>query len=81
MADPVLRKLVSLPFHLAQIVAGALQAEGIDAVVRRDGLSQIYALNTGAHATRIYVRADQFALAQAVIADSEAESDPPPLAR
>lgn len=67
-----LRELLSRPDHLAQIVAGALRAEGIDVVTERDGLGQIYALHTGVHATRLYVPASQYEAAQRLIREIEA---------
>lgn len=70
-----LRQLTSRPHHLAQIVAGALRAEGIDVVLERDALAQVYALHTGVHATHLFVPDDQFDTAVRLIA--EIESDAP----
>ena len=74
MTDPAtLRVLTSRPSHLARIVSGALQAEGIEVVLERDALAQVYALDTGRHATRLYVREDQFEAAQALIREIESD--------
>lgn len=66
-----LRELTSRPHHLAQIVAGALRAEGIDVVLERGGLAQVYALHTGVHATRLYVPDHQFEVARRLIHEIE----------
>ena len=73
MAPRDLHVLTSRPFHLAQIVRGALEAEGIDVVIERDALAHVYALNTGRHATRLLVREDQLDQARALIREIESE--------
>ena len=67
------RVLTVRPFHLAQIMSGALQADGIDAVIERDALAHVYALNTGAHGTRVYVPEHQLERARALIREIESQ--------
>jgi Mor family transcriptional regulator len=69
------RILAVRPFHLAQIMSGALRAEGIEAVVERDVLSQVYALSTGRHGTRVFVPAHQLERARALIDEVEGRAD------
>lgn len=57
----------------AQLVAGALAAEGLDVHLDRDALGAVYGLSTGAHATRVLVRAEAFERARALLRDVEAE--------
>lgn len=73
MQPPVL--LTELPAPLAQIVKGALEAEGIPAFLERDALSSVYGLDTGLFATRVLVPPEMLAEARALIAEIEAEAD------
>lgn len=75
--DADYRLLTSRPYHLAQLLAGALRAEGIDAVVERDVLATVYALDSGRHATHVYVAAAQVDAARAWMADVEEDGTPP----
>jgi hypothetical protein len=72
-ADPyvLLRKL---PFPIARIVQGALEAEGIDADVR-EGLGRVYGVDAGPFSTRLYVRRSQAARAEELLAEVETATD------
>lgn len=66
--------LTELPAPLAQIVKGALEAEGIAVRLERDALSSVYGLDTGLFATRLFVAAEQLAEARALIDEIETEA-------
>ena len=66
--------LTELPAPLAQIVKGALEAEGIGVRLERDALSSVYGLDTGLFATRLFVAAEQLDEARALIEEIEAEA-------
>ncbi|MFO8074873.1 MAG: DUF2007 domain-containing protein [Egibacteraceae bacterium] len=66
--------LTELPAPLAQIVKGALEAEGIAVRLERDALSSVYGLDTGLFATRLFVPVGRLAEARALIEDIEAEA-------
>jgi hypothetical protein len=70
-ADPFV-ELRRMPHPIAQIVRGALEAEGIETDVRT-GLGQVYGIDAGPFATRLYVRRSAVARAEALIAEVEAE--------
>ena len=53
------RQLTAVPSALAQILEGALQAEGIGVVLDRAALGAVYGLDSGEWATRVLVAADQ----------------------
>ena len=65
--------LTELPGPLAQIVKGALEAEGIPVRLHRDALSSIYGLDTGLFATQLFVPAARLEEARALIAEIEAD--------
>jgi hypothetical protein len=65
-------ELRRLPHPIAEIVRGALEAEGIATDIRT-GLGSVYGVDVGPFATRLYVRADDVARAEALIAEVEAE--------
>lgn len=65
--------LTELPSPLAQIVKGALEAEGIPVRLERDALSSVYGLETGIFATKVYVPADRWAEARALVDAFEAD--------
>ena len=69
--DPFV-ELRRLPRPIAEIVRGALAAEGIEADVRT-GLGAVYGVDAGPFATRLYVRRSDVARAEALIAEVEAE--------
>lgn len=59
------------PTVLARLVAGALAAEGLEVHLDRDGLGAVYGLSTGAHATRVLVRAADLERARALLRELE----------
>jgi len=59
---------------LARIIAGALEAEGVDVRLSRDGLGAVYGLDTGRHATHVEVAVEDLDRARRLLA--EAESTP-----
>ena len=61
------RQLTALPSALAQIVKGALEAEGITVVLERDSLGFVYGLDSGAWATRLLVEAGQLDRARTLL--------------
>lgn len=65
------RVVTALPHAFAQIVKGALEAEGIPVRLQRDALSSIYGLDTGTFATRLYVSEEDFEAARALLDDIE----------
>lgn len=65
------REVAALPFAVAQLARGALDAEGIEARVERHALASVYGLDTGAWASRVLVRAGDVADARAVLAEFE----------
>jgi hypothetical protein len=69
--DPFV-ELRRMPHPIAQIVKGALAAEGIEADVRT-GLGTVYGIDAGPFATRLYVRRSDVPRAEALIAEVEAE--------
>ncbi len=69
--DPFV-ELRRLPQPIAQIVRGALEAEGIDTDLRT-GLGAVYGVEVGPFATRLYVRRSDVARAEALLAEIEAE--------
>jgi hypothetical protein len=66
-------ELEALPFPIAQIVKGALEAEGIPALVRRDPLGAVYGIDVGPLSTRLLVRAEDLPAARALVAEVEQE--------
>jgi kynureninase len=68
--DPFV-ELRRLPHPIAQIVRGALEAEGIETDVRT-GLGQVYGVDAGPFATSLYVRHSDVARAEELIAEVEA---------
>jgi hypothetical protein len=69
--DPYV-ELRRLPNVLAEILRGALEAEGIPAEVRT-GLGSVYGIDAGPFASRLYVRQSDVAQAEALIAEVEDE--------
>jgi hypothetical protein len=73
-ADPFV-ELRSLPLPIAQIVKGALEAEGIEADVRRNLLGSVYGIDAGPLSTKLYVRMSDVPAAEALLAEVEAEAE------
>ncbi len=69
--DPFV-ELRRMPHAIAQIVRGALEAEGIPTDVRT-GLGQVYGIDAGPFASRLYVRRSDVPRAEALIAEVESE--------
>lgn len=67
--------LTQCPHVLASIIAGALEAEGLDVRLSRDGLGAVYGLDTGRHATHVEVAVTDLDRARRLLA--EVESAPP----
>lgn len=67
------RALTARPFVLAQLIKGALEAEGFDVRLQRDGLGVVYGLDSGTFATRILVAEADLDRARSVLAEMEAE--------
>ncbi len=65
------RLLTARPFVQAQLLSGALTAEGLRVRVERDALGLIYGLSSGTFATRVMVAAEDFDRARAVLAEIE----------
>jgi len=65
------RQLTALPAALAQIVKGALEAEGIDVVLDRAPLATVYGLDSGEWATRVLVDPDKFDRARELLDEFE----------
>lgn len=72
MAD--FRELMTAPNALALIVQGALEAEGVHAVVDRQERSP-FGLDSGWFATRVMVAADDLQRAQELLAEIDAAED------
>lgn len=70
--DPFV-ELRRMPQPIAEIIAGALAAEGIETDVRT-GLGTVYGLDAGPFATRLYVRRSELDRANALIAEVETDS-------
>ncbi len=69
--DPYV-ELRRLPMPMAQILKGALEAEGIASDLRT-GLGSVYGIDAGPFASRLYVRVSDVERAEALIAEVEAE--------
>lgn len=65
------RVLTSRPAAEAQVLLGALRAEGLNAHLERDGLGAIYGLTSGAFATRVLIAAGDYDEASALLRDIE----------
>lgn len=65
------RLLTVRPAAEAHVVLGALQTEGIDARLERDGLGAVYGLTHGAFGTRILVPAPDYEAAVALLGSAE----------
>ena len=63
--------LTSRPAAEAPILLGALQAEGFDARLERNGFGAVYGLTAGQFASRIYVAEGDLASAQALLEEME----------
>ena len=61
--------LTARPLVQGQLLAGALEAEGIVVLIQRNGLGAIYGINTGAFPARLLVRPADLARARALLAD------------
>jgi hypothetical protein len=70
--DPFV-ELRRMPQPIAEIVKGALAAEGIDAEVRT-GLGAVYGIDAGPFVTRLYVRQSDRERAEALIVEVETDS-------
>jgi hypothetical protein len=66
------RTLTARPFILANLLAGALEAEGLDVRLARDSLGAVYGLDTGRHATRVLVAEEDLPRARRLLAELEA---------
>jgi len=69
------RQITALPSVVAEVVRGALEAEGFDVRLERDSLGSVYGLDTGQWATRILVPAEQWARAREVLAAFSEDAD------
>jgi hypothetical protein len=72
--DPFV-ELRALPLPIAQIVKGALEAEGIVADVRQNLLGSVYGIDAGPLSTKLLVRMSDVPRAEALLAEIEAEAD------
>jgi hypothetical protein len=70
---PDYRQLTALPFALATVLQGALEAEGVTATLEREGLSSIYGLDSGVFATRVLVPVEELARARELLDDLQNE--------
>jgi hypothetical protein len=70
--DPFV-ELRRMPQPIAEIVKGALGAEGIEAEVRT-GLGAVYGIDAGPFVTRLYVRRSDLDRAEALITEVEADT-------
>jgi hypothetical protein len=70
-SDPLV-ELRRLPMPIARILAGALEAEGIETDVR-GGLGEVYGVEAGPFATRVYVRRSDRERAEQLLAELESE--------
>lgn len=66
-----MRVVAALPYAFAQVVKGALEAEGIRVRLERDALSSVYGLDSGMFATRLYVADEDFEAARDLIDEVE----------
>ncbi|MDQ3972879.1 MAG: DUF2007 domain-containing protein [Actinomycetota bacterium] len=66
------RELTAMPFALATVVKGALEAEGLAVRLEREALAGVYGLDSGTFATRILVAAEDLERARALLAEVEA---------
>ena len=67
-----LREVTALPHPLAEIVKGALEAEGIPTELRREAISAVYGLDSGWFATGVLVPEEDVERARALIDRVEA---------
>jgi hypothetical protein len=63
----VYRELVALPPVHAEVVRGALEAEGFRVRLERDSLGVVYGLQTGRFATRVLVPEEDLPKARALL--------------
>ncbi len=63
------RLLTSRSTADAHLLVGALQCEGIDARLQRDGLGAVYGLTFGAFATHVFVPVAQYDVAVVLLAE------------
>jgi hypothetical protein len=68
----VYRPLTALPHVQAQLLAGALEAEGVAVRLERPDLASVYALDLGPFATRVLVDETQLELARTLLDRLEA---------
>jgi hypothetical protein len=66
--------LTARPLVQAQLLAGALESEGIAVRMQRNGLGAIYGMNTGAFPSRLYVAPGDLRRAQDLLAELEGNS-------
>jgi len=66
--------LLSRPHVVAEIVRGALEAEGLDVKLERNGLGVVYGLQHGPWATRVLVARDDLPRARELLAEIEGTS-------
>lgn len=69
---PRYRPLTARPHVVAEIVRGALEAEGVDVRLERNGLGAVYGLQSGPWATRVLVAEDDFERARSLLAEMDA---------
>jgi hypothetical protein len=74
-AVPAFAVLTALPSLHAEVLRGALQAEGFTVQLDRPTLGTVYGFDGGAWATRVLVPPDQLERARQVLADFEADAD------
>ncbi|MDQ3537507.1 MAG: DUF2007 domain-containing protein [Actinomycetota bacterium] len=66
-----LRVLTARPSVQAQLIKGALEAEGIAVRLDRDSLGAVYGLDSGTFATRVLVSAADVERARRLLAELE----------
>ena len=67
--------LTALPSLHAEVLRGALQAEGFTVQLDRPTLGTVYGFDGGAWATRVLVPPDQLERAREVLAELEADAE------
>ncbi len=66
------RQLTAMPFAVAAVVKGALEAEGLSVRLDREALAGVYGLDSGTFATRILVAAEDLERARLLLAEIDA---------
>lgn len=65
--------LTARPSVTARLIAGALAAEGLDVRLSRDGLGEIYGLDSGDFATLVLVPVEDLDRARTLLTQIESE--------